>query len=149
MEFGVFRVVTFSFFSIRQSWWNCQFPALSCAHVLQTFIPTLHRLLDPECEPYWIFVSIFAAASGEKDASQLHSGDGKQLWLQMLKVKFTWNEIACRYSLEIHRNVQEACLHILTYDNKRMVYAGLQLVPPAQAIFSQLQIQKLTIQSKK
>lgn len=79
MEFGGFRVVTFSFFSICQSWGNRQFPALSCAHVLQTFIPTLHRLLDPKCEPYWIFVSIFAAANGEKNASQLHSGDGKQL----------------------------------------------------------------------
>lgn len=77
MEFGVFRVVTLSFISIRQSWWNYQFPALSCAHVLQTFIPTLHHLLDPKCEPYWIFVSIFAAANGENNAS--HYGDGKQL----------------------------------------------------------------------
>lgn len=76
---GFFGVVTFSFLSIGQSWWNCQFPALSCAHVLQTFIPTLHRLLDPKCEPDWIFVSIFAAANSENDASQLHSGDGKQL----------------------------------------------------------------------
>lgn len=75
MEFGV---VTLSFFSVRQSWWNRQFPALSCAHVLQTFIPTLHRLLDTKCEPHRIFVSVLAAANGDNNAP-LHSGDGKQL----------------------------------------------------------------------
>lgn len=146
-----FYGVTFSFFSIRQYWRNCQFPALSCAHVLQTLIPTLHRLLDPKSEPYWIFISIFAAASGcYNNALQLHSEDWKQqLHPQIWKFHITWNEIACHYSLGIHRNVQGACLHILTYDNKRVVYVELQSLPPAQAIFSQRQIQRLRIISNK
>lgn len=145
--FWGFYGVTFAFLSIRQCWRNCQFPALSCAHILQTFIPTLHRLLDPKSEPYWIFISIFAAASGYyNNASQLHSKDKKQQpHPQIWKVEITWNEIAFHYSLGIRRNVQGACLHILTYDNKRLVYAEFQPLPPAQAIFSHWRIQRLRI----
>lgn len=140
---------TFSLLSIRQCWRNGQFPALSCAHVLQTLIPSLHRFLDPKSEPYWILISIFAAASGRyNNALQLLSEDWKQ-HLQIWKLHITWNETACRCPQGIHRNVQGACLHIWTYDNKRVVYEELQSLPPAQAIFSQLQIQRLRIISNK
>lgn len=80
------------------------------------------------------------------NASQLHSEDWKrQLHPHIWRVHITWNEIACHYSLGIHRNVQGACLHILTYENKRVVYVELQSLPPAQAIFFQWHIQRLTI----
>lgn len=62
--------VTFSFLSIAQRWRDGQFPALSCAHVLQTHIPTLQYFLNPKSEPYRIFISIFTAAQSHKDASQ-------------------------------------------------------------------------------
>lgn len=62
--------VTFSFLSIAQRWRDGQFPALSCAHALQTLIPTLQYFLKPKSEPYWIFISIFTAAQSHKDASR-------------------------------------------------------------------------------
>lgn len=61
---------TFSFLAIRQRWRDGQFSALSCAHVLQTFIPTLEHFFDPKSEPYWISIPILAAAKSHKDPSQ-------------------------------------------------------------------------------
>lgn len=147
--------VTFSFLSICQCCRNCEFPALSCAHVPQPFIPTLHHLLDPKCEPYWMLISILAAANGYNDAIQLynHNYDQNKFCnkkkLAKKKVLFTWNESASRYSLGSRRNAQEACLHTWTGENKRLVCAELLFSPPAQAIVSQWQKQRLGIASKK
>lgn len=49
---------TFPFLPIGQAWWYDQFPLLSSTHVLHAFIPALDRLLDAQCEPHGLLVTM-------------------------------------------------------------------------------------------
>lgn len=59
--------VTFSFLAICQRWRYSQLPALPCAHVLQTLIPTLEHLSDPQGKPHRVFIPMFAAIRSQKE----------------------------------------------------------------------------------